>query len=182
MPQKTFQADTGPGVLSAWETGDGPPLLLLYGGPGLSDYMSMLGAALARLGVLAGRIGDRAPTDDEAIEQLTLLWPGYFAVPAQAPPMPAGTTMSAAGNGEAMASVAESLAGGFWSRLAAVRAPAVFVLGERSPMPLRQNQQTAALLPDAEVVVVPESGHLPWHERPGCVATALAAVQGRAST
>jgi pimeloyl-ACP methyl ester carboxylesterase len=47
MPQKTFQADTGPGALGAWETGDGPPLLLLHGGPGLSDDMSMLGAGTA---------------------------------------------------------------------------------------------------------------------------------------
>ncbi len=47
MPQKTFQADTGPGVLGAWETGDGPPLLLPHGGPGLSDHMSMLGAETA---------------------------------------------------------------------------------------------------------------------------------------
>ena len=280
MPQKTFQADAGSGVLSGWETGEGPPLLLLHGGPGLSDYMSLLGAetagwrsvgyqqrgiapsttggpftdvqhaadavavldaagvrqavvlghswggylalrlaqaapervaglvlvdplgatgpdggasdlgtalpgrldqaTLARLGELAGRIGDRPSTDEEAAEQLALLWPGYFAVPAQAPPPPAGLALSVAGNEEAMASVAESLAGGFGDRLAALRAPAVFVLGERSPMPLSQNQQTAALLPDAEVVVVPGAGHLPWHERPGCVASALTTIRGRA--
>ena len=51
MPQKTFQEDTGPGALGAWETGDGPPLLLLplllLHGPGLSDDMSMLGAGTA---------------------------------------------------------------------------------------------------------------------------------------
>ncbi len=83
MPQKTFEADTGAGLLAGWEKGEGPPLLLLHGGPGLSDYMSLLGA-------------------------------------------------------------------------------------------------DAALLPDAEVVVVPGAGHLPWHERPGCVASALAAVRDRA--
>jgi pimeloyl-ACP methyl ester carboxylesterase len=47
-------------------------------------------------------------------------------------------------------------------------------------MPLGQNQQTAALLPDAEVVGVPGAGHRPWHERPGCVASALATIRGRA--
>jgi len=46
MPQKTFPADTGSGVLSARATGDGPPLLLPHG-PGLSDDMSMLGAGTA---------------------------------------------------------------------------------------------------------------------------------------
>lgn len=280
MPQKTFEADTGAGLLAGWEAGQGPPLLLLHGGPGLSDYMGLLGAetagwrsigyqqrgiapsttsgpftdlrhaadaaavldaagvpaamvlghswggylalrlaaaapervaglvlvdplgatgpdggasdlgmalpgrldeaSLARLGELAGRIGDRPPTDDEGVEQLALLWPGYFAVPAQAPPPPAGLALSVTGNEEAMASVRDSLAGGFGDRLAAVRVPAVFVLGEHSPMPVSQGQQTAALLPDAEVVVVPGAGHLPWHERPGCVATALAAVRDRA--
>jgi pimeloyl-ACP methyl ester carboxylesterase len=280
MPQNSFQADTGTGVLIGWESGDGPPLLLLHGGPGLSDYMTMLGpetagwravgyqqrgiapsategpftdvrhaadavavldaaglrevvvlghswggylalrlavaapervaglvlvdplgatgpsggasdlgealrgrldaAALAKLSEMAARIGDRMPTDQEGTEQLALLWPGYFAVPAQAPPPPAGLAVSAVANEEGMASVADSLAGGFGDRLAAVRAPAVFVLGEHSPMPVSQGQQTAALLPDAEVVVVEGAGHLPWHERPGCVTSALAAVRGRA--
>jgi proline iminopeptidase len=279
MPQNSFEADTGTGVLSGWESGDGPPLLLLHGGPGLSDYMSMLApetggwrsigyqqrgippsatrgpftdarhaadavavldaagagkavvlghswggylalqlavtapervaglvlvdplgatgptggagdlgaampgrldeAAQARLGELAGRIGSRPPTDQEGIEQLALLWPAYFAEPAQAPPLPAGLTMSVAGNEECMASVIASLAAGFGDRLAAVRVPAVFVLGECSPMPVSQGQQTAALLPDAEVVVVAGAGHLPWHERPGCVASALATIRGR---
>jgi pimeloyl-ACP methyl ester carboxylesterase len=50
------------------------------------------------------------------------------------------------------------------------------VLGEQRPMPVSQGQQTAALLPAAEVVVVPAAGHLPWHEQPGCVADARARV------
>ena len=141
MPQKTFQADTGSGVLSAWETGDGPPLLLLHG-PGLSDYMSMLGAETAGWRPVGYQQRGIAPSATGG--PLTDVQPAADAV--------------------------------------AVRAPAVFVPGERSPMPLSQNQQTAALLPYAEVVVVPGSGHLPWQERPGCVATALAAIQGRAST
>ena len=267
-------------MISGWETGDGPALLLLHGGPGLSDYMSMLGAEIAgwrsigyqqrgippsaadgpftdarhaadavavldaagvadavvlghswggylalqlavtvpervaglvlvdplgatgpdggasdlgvalrarldeaslgRLGDLAARIGDRMPTDKEATEQLSMLWPGYFAVPAQAPPPPSGLAVSAVANGEGMASVMDSLAKGFGARLAEVTVPAVFVLGERSPMPVSQGMATAALLAEAEVVVVPGAGHLPWHERPGCVASALATVRGRA--
>jgi proline iminopeptidase len=68
------------------------------------------------------------------------------------------------------ASVAAHQADGFADRLRDIRVPAVFVLGERSPMPVSQGEQTAALLPEAEVIVVPGAGHLPWHEHPGCVA------------
>jgi pimeloyl-ACP methyl ester carboxylesterase len=280
MTEKAFQVDTGAGSISGSETGAGPPLLMLHGGPGLSDYMALLAgettafraihyqqrglapsaldgpftvgrhvadaiavldglglpqalvlghswgghlalqlavaapgrvsglvvvdglgvtgpdggagdlgqglmgrlpeAALGQLGELAGRIGDRPPTDAEADEQAALLWPSYFADPARALPVPADMRVSVAGNMQAMASVIESLAGGFPAALASVTAPAVFVLGEQSPMPVSQGQQTAALLPDAEVVVVPGAGHLPWHEQPGCVAGALAAVRSRA--
>lgn len=141
MPQKTFPADTGAGVLSAWETGDGPPLLLLHG-PGLSDDMSRLGAETAGWRSIAYQQRGIAPSATGG--PFTDVQPAADAV--------------------------------------ALRAPAVFVPGEQSLMPLSQNQQTAALLPDAEVVMVPGSGHLPWHERPGCAATDLAAVQGRAST
>src|SRR5262249_21151600 len=126
-------------------------------------------AALSRLGQLAASIGDRVPTDAEALEQLTVLWPAYFAGPAPAPPRPAGLAMSGAGTEEPLTSVVASLADGFAARLAGVTAPAVFVLGECSPMPVSQGQATAALLPAAEVVVVPGAGHLPWHEKPGCV-------------
>lgn len=61
MPQKTFQADTGPGALGAWETGDGPPPLLLHG-PGLSDHMSMLGAETAGVATALAAIQGRAST------------------------------------------------------------------------------------------------------------------------
>ena len=70
---------------------------------------------------------------------------------------------------------------GFGGRLKEITAPAVFVLGERSPMPVSQGEQTAALLPGAEVRVVPGAGHLPWHERPGCVADAAGWIRTRAS-
>jgi pimeloyl-ACP methyl ester carboxylesterase len=99
MPQKTFEADTGAGLLAGWEAGEGPPLLLLHGGPGLSDYMSLLGAETA----------------------------GWRSIGYQQRGIP-----------------------------------------------------PSALLPDAEVVVGPGAGHLPWHERPGCVASALSAVRDRA--
>jgi len=60
-------------------------------------------------------------------------------------------------------------------------APTVFALGASSPMPVSQGQRTAALMPAAEVNVIPDAGHLPWHEQPGCVAAALARVRERAA-
>ena len=79
------------------------------------------------------------------------------------------------------ASVVEQLSGGFSEKLGEVRAPTVFVLGERSPLPVSQGEQAAALIPSAQVEVIPGGGHLPWHEQPGCVAAALAKVRARAT-
>jgi pimeloyl-ACP methyl ester carboxylesterase len=55
--------------------------------------------------------------------------------------------------------------------------PAIFLLGAQSPIPVSQGQQTAALLPRSEVVIVPGAGHVPWHEQPGCVADALSRIR-----
>ena len=73
--------------------------------------------------------------------------------------------------------MAELQGGGLTERLRAIEAPAVFVLGEKSPMPVSQGETTAALLSHSEVRVVPAAGHLPWYEQPGCVAAALARVR-----
>jgi pimeloyl-ACP methyl ester carboxylesterase len=43
----TFTLDASAGPLSGWTNGDGPDLLLVHGGPGLSDYMSLLGGETA---------------------------------------------------------------------------------------------------------------------------------------
>jgi proline iminopeptidase len=137
--------------------------------------------AAAQFGEVAARLAGPGPTDADALESLTLLWPSYFADPAAAPPLPPDMRTSLEAYRETFASVDEQLAGGFGEKLRQVQAPAVFVLGERSPMPVSQGQQTAALMPAAEVVVVPGAGHLPWHERPGCVAAALAGIRAGAT-
>jgi pimeloyl-ACP methyl ester carboxylesterase len=100
------------------------------------------------------------------LESLKLLWPGYYADPPAAPPLPSFMRASVAAYGGTFGSVSELQAGGLTERLRAIEVPAVFVLGEKSPMPVSQG----------EVRVVPEAGHLPWHEQPGCVAAALARV------
>ncbi len=147
-------------------------------GQHLVDRMSS--GAAAQFGKVAARLAGPGATDADALESLSLLWPSYFADPAAAPPFPPHMQTSLEAYAGTFASVNEHLAGGFGEKLREVRVPAVFVLGERSPMPLGQGEQTAALMPEAEVEVVPGAGHLPWHEQPGCVAEALAAVRARA--
>jgi proline iminopeptidase len=138
-------------------------------------------AAAARFGEVAARLGGPDPTDADALESLTLLWPSYFADPAAALPFPPDMKTSLEAYTGTFASVAEHLADGFGAKLRQVQVAAVFVLGEQSPMPVSQGQQTAALLPAAEVVVGPGAGHQPWSERPGCVAAALAGIRKRAA-
>jgi pimeloyl-ACP methyl ester carboxylesterase len=137
----------------------------------------LLPGALPRLEEVAGRLAGPEAGDAGATEQTQLLWPGYFADPASAPPWPAHMRVSLAGYVGTFASVTEHLAGGFADSLRSITVPAVFVLGARSPMPVSQGEQTAALIPSARVQVIPGAGHLPWHERPGCVAEALATLR-----
>jgi pimeloyl-ACP methyl ester carboxylesterase len=42
-----FQALVAGGSITGWLAGDGPPVLIMHGGPGLSDYTAPLGAELA---------------------------------------------------------------------------------------------------------------------------------------
>jgi proline iminopeptidase len=136
--------------------------------------------AVARQDEIGARLGGPDPTDADALESLAVVWPSYFAEPATAPPFPPDMRLSLAGYAETFASAAGELADGFGGKLREVRAPTVFVLGECSPMPVSQGQQTAALVPSAEVDVVAGAGHFPWYERPGCVAGALATIRTRA--
>jgi proline iminopeptidase len=43
----TFAVDGSTGPVGGWADGEGPDLLLVHGGPGLSDYMSLLGGETA---------------------------------------------------------------------------------------------------------------------------------------
>jgi pimeloyl-ACP methyl ester carboxylesterase len=273
-----FVANVSDGPISGTVEGDGPPLLLLHGGPGLTDYMSALGAeirgwraisyqqrglapstlsgpftieshvadaiaVLDELGIeqavvlghswgghlalhlalaapdrvtglvlvdslgaagdggvvemgqhlgerllpenvgaytaVSERLGGPEPTEDDMTESLRLLWPGYFADPAAILPFSPDWRLSFAAYAGTFGSVAEHLSGGFAAKLAGIGVPAVLVLGAKSPMPVSQGEQTAALLPDAEVMIVPDAGHLPWVERPGCVADALSKLAAR---
>jgi proline iminopeptidase len=139
-------------------------------------------AAAARNAEVTARLAGPEPADADMLESLRLMWPAYFADPASAPPMPAHLQASVPGYIGTITSVAGHLAAGFGESLRGLRVPAVFVLGEKSPMPVSQGQQTAALLPAAEVTVVPAAGHLPWHEQPGCITAALARIRELAAS
>jgi pimeloyl-ACP methyl ester carboxylesterase len=94
--------------------------------------------------------------------------------------MPASIRAYHSAHGSALESAMKLIADGFARRLPEISVPAVFVLGEDSPVPVLAGRETAALIPGAEVIIVPRAGHFPWIERPSCVAAALAALRTRA--
>jgi pimeloyl-ACP methyl ester carboxylesterase len=156
----------------------------VVGDGGVSDLGRALAARLLpgaaeRLQQLMEEAGE-APTDDQATEQLALLWPGYFAEPRTAPAPPSGMRICVAANIGTTASVTEHLEAGFAASLTSIGVPVISVLGSQSPMPVSQGEQTAAMIAGAEVRIVQAAGHLPWHEQPGCVTAALADLAGRA--
>jgi proline iminopeptidase len=115
-------------------------------------------------------------SDELGTEFLALQWPGYFAEPEQAPPLPPGLLLNLVCNGETMASVFGELQSGFADRLVGCGVSVELVVGQRSPIPFAVSEQTAGLLPRSQLTIIPDAGHLPWHERPGCVRDALARV------
>jgi pimeloyl-ACP methyl ester carboxylesterase len=260
------------GTITAWQQGEGPPVLLLHGGPGVSDYTESLAAELEDgysvtryqqrgvapsttegpfrvethmadaiavmdgagvdkayllghswgghlafhlavahqdrfLGLLPidplGAIGDggleemgkimdervgpeqaakaeeldtraQSPegSPDDAVEAFRIMWPGYFASPEKALPMPP-FRVSLTCNNETFASIFEHFEAETLTRgLGEVRLPTVFVLGGDSPLRPRHNIATAALLPNA-TYQIEDTGHVVWMERPGAVRRAL---------
>ena len=58
--------------------------------------------------------------------------------------------------------------------LASSDLPMLFLHGELDPMPLSSVEQTAALVPGAQMVTIPRCGHFPWWEAPGEIQRAVA--------
>lgn len=123
-------------------------------------------------------IAEGSPGTPEAAEaelrSLRLMWPAYFADPPAAPRMPADLRIGRdcyAGTSESIA--AEQAVGRLPGQLSGYRGPVELVAGAGSPFPLATARSTAAVFVDAQVTVVDEAGHFPWHECPGCVAAAL---------
>ena len=57
--------------------------------------------------------------------------------------------------------------------LPSARLPALFVHGERDPLPVSSSLEAAALIPGARVETIPDCGHFPWMERPGEIRKAV---------
>ena len=111
-------------------------------------------------------------SDDEALESLTLFWPGYFADPTTAPPMPPMRTNRATSGGlwtDLRARLPELEAG-----LSEIHVPVGVLVGGRSPMPpLDAGVATAQRISGAWWITVPNGGHFTWVEAPGCVLDAM---------
>jgi pimeloyl-ACP methyl ester carboxylesterase len=112
-------------------------------------------------------------TEADLVERSKLVWPRYFADPEAAPPHPAGQIGVACSTGT-NASISDhfgrfTLATG----LPSARLPALFVHGERDPLPVSSSLEAAALIPDARVETIPDCGHFPWMERPGEIRKAV---------
>ena len=105
-------------------------------------------------------------TPEESREAFSLVWPSYFADPATAPPAP-DLSFDVAAFAGTIASVKEhEQAGTLTRRLPDVPSsiPVLFVHGAKSPMPVRTTTMTAELIPHARVEILPDTGHMLWHE------------------
>ncbi|MGH7641574.1 MAG: alpha/beta fold hydrolase [Candidatus Dormibacteria bacterium] len=277
MKAPDFEIGQGEHRLAGWQTGQGPTVVLLHGGPGLSDYMDSLEpelvdsytvvrfqqrglapsatagpfdvethmndtlAVLDGLGLsepliighswgghlllhlitahparVAGAVvvdplgavpdggeadlsrilGERTSpktaararelderalcgegTAADQIEGLALVWPGYFAHPATAPPMP-DLEISVACYAQTFDSIRQHFERQtLVTNLPNTSVPTRFLLGAESPIPPAHGIASATLIPGAKVTVVPDCGHIIWLEKPGLVRLELDALR-----
>jgi pimeloyl-ACP methyl ester carboxylesterase len=122
-------------------------------------------------------IAEGAADDALALEQMRLVWPAYFADPAQAPRMPELRMASerSAQMGKSILAELPALEAG----LPQIRVPVGFVHGSRSPMPLTASTDAADRIPGAWVDVVEGAGHFVWVESPGAVRVSLRRLTDR---
>lgn len=134
-------------------------------------------AQRARVDELEAREEAGTATSEESMESFRIVWPSYFADPAEAPPMP-DMEMAVEAFTATFASIAEHAEAGTLTRgLPEVppEIPVLFIHGAESPMPVRATTDTAALIPHARVDLVEGAGHFVWAERPDGVRDAVRA-------
>lgn len=113
-------------------------------------------------------------TEADALESLRLVWPAYFNDVGSAPPMPDDLRLSVACYSGTFEDLLSLLASGeLPGRAAAYAGPVEIVYGLGSPIPVETSIETAAAFPNGRATGVPEAGHFPWVEQPGCVADGL---------
>ena len=155
------------------------------GDGGEADLGRMLGerstpGARARIQELDEKAARGEGTEADQLEGLSLVWPGYFAHPAAAPPMPP-LAISIACHSGTFASIHRHFERNtLVTTLPHSTVPAMFVLGAESPIPPAHGIASAALLPLAEVRIEPDCGHFVWLEKAGVVRTELDRLAARA--
>jgi proline iminopeptidase len=136
-------------------------------------------ADAARVAKIEERETAGEATEDESKEALGIVWPGYFADPTSAPPMP-DMRMSVTCFAETLASIADHFDRRTLERgLPRSTVTAHFLAGRESPIPFFESERSAELMPRATVEIVDDCGHFPWLEQPGSV---LAAADRLAAT
>jgi pimeloyl-ACP methyl ester carboxylesterase len=141
---------------------------------GASDMEANLASRIPAGQVARARaLDERAMAGHGTAESLAIVWPGYFASPQDAPPMPP-LRISVDCYAQTFTSIAQHFGNEtLQRRLASLTLPTVVLLGADSPIPPKHGIATAALIPGASYRIEPECGHFPWLEHPGSVRTAL---------
>ena len=115
----------------------------------------------------ASDLGD----DDKAAARVRLLWPGYFADPRLAPPPPPIACSARVSNAILVDVIRLMGEQALETRLPEVQVPSLHLIGRASPIDPTANEQTAAIMPGAEVEML-DTGHFVWIEHPGSVTAA----------
>ena len=110
--------------------------------------------------------------EEQALESFRMMWPAYFADPAGAPLVPGGMRLSIPAYSGLFTDLLARLPE-LEASLPSITVPVSVLVGERSPIPMSAGLDSAGRIPGALTVVVEGAGHLPQHERPGCVRQAL---------
>ena len=138
----------------------------------LTERISPEGATRARAELDRRALAGEG-TPEDALDGFAIVWPGYFASPADAPPVPA-LAMSVRCFADTFESIRDEFTRGtLQATLPRIHVPAVFLLGAASPIPPEHGIASAALIPGARYEVLDDCGHFVWLERPGSVRRVL---------
>ena len=157
MDRSPFTCATHLGGLSGWVSGEGPRVLAIHGGPGMSyDYL------------------------DEALDESRQVPVATFNNAVFASTEHAGSRRRAVPQHRR----SHGLSGPLWldlrtrlpeleSSLRSIKVPVGVLVGEQSPMPRSAGTDTVDRIPGAWLHVAPGAGHFVWHEAPGCLLAAM---------